>query len=172
MTDSNNIFRSRRSIRKYTAEPILHETLMEIMQDAMSGPSAMRKDPWEFIIIDDKKILADVSGFLPYGAMLKDAACGIVVCGDIDNAHCNSLSYMLQDVSSAIENILLSAEMHNIGTCWLGVHPREERVEAISKYFNLPSTIIPVAVISMGYKAETKEPQTRFDINKIHFNKF
>lgn len=172
MTDSNNIFLSRRSIRKFTAEPIPDETIMQIMHDAMSGPSAMRRDPWEFIIADDKKVLADVASFLPHGTMLKDAARGIIVCGNIDEAHCNSLSYMLQDVSSAIENILLSAEMHNIGTCWLGVHPREERMEAISQYFNLPPAIIPIAVIAMGFKAETKSPESRFNINKIHFNKF
>ena len=172
MSQSNNIFRSRRSIRKYTAEKIPSETITEIMQDAMSGPSAMRLDPWEFIIIDDASILADIAQFMPHGAFLKDASHGIIACGDISRAHINSISYLLQDVSSAVENLLLSAEAHNIGTCWLGVHPREERVEAISKYFNLPENIIPVAAISMGFKAETKEPQSRFDNNKLHFNKF
>lgn len=172
MAEISNIFRSRRSIRKYTAEKIPPDVLNEILCDAMSGPSAMRLDPWEFIVIDDKKILADVAQFMPHGAFLKDAACGIVVCGDINRAHINSISYLLQDVSSAVENLLLSAEMHNIGTCWLGVHPREERMEAVAKYFDLPENIIPVAAVAMGYKAESKEPQSRFDINKIHFNKF
>ena len=172
MSETTTIFRNRRSIRKYTAEKIPSETIMEIMQDAMSGPSAMRLDPWEFIIIDDASILADIAQFLPNGAFLKDAPCGIIVCGDISRAHINSISYLLQDVSSAIENLLLSAEAHNIGSCWLGIHPREERMEAVSKYFNLPENIIPVAAVSMGFKAENKEPQSRFDINKLHFNKF
>lgn len=172
MTEISDIFKSRRSIRKYTAEKIPRETILEIMQDAMSGPSAMRLDPWEFIIIDDPNILADIAQFLPHGAFLKDASHGIIVCGDINRAHANSISYLLQDVSSAIENLLLSAEVHNIGTCWLGVHPREERMKAISEYFDLSSEIIPVAAIAMGFKAETKDPQSRFDINKIHFNKF
>lgn len=172
MSETTNIFRNRRSIRKYTAEKIPAETIMEIMQDAMSGPSAMCLDPWEFIIIDDASILAEIAQFLPNGAFLKDAPCGIIVCGDISRAHINSISYLLQDVSSAIENLLLSAEAHNIGSCWLGIHPREERMEAVSKYFNLPENIIPVAAVSMGFKAETKEPQSRFDINKLHFNKF
>ena len=172
MSETTNIFRNRRSIRKYTAEKIPTETIMEIMHDAMSGPSAMRLDPWEFIIVNDASILADIAQFLPNGAFLKDAPCGIIVCGDISRAHINSISYLLQDVSSAIENLLLSAEAHNIGSCWLGIHPREERIEAVSKYFNLPENIIPVAAVSMGFKAETKEPQSRFDINKLHFNKF
>ena len=172
MSETTTIFRNRRSIRKYTAEKIPSETIMEIMQDAMSGPSAMRLDPWEFIIIDDASILADIAQFLPNGAFLKDAPCGIIVCGDISRAHINSISYLLQDVSSAIENLLLSAEAHNIGSCWLGVHPRTERIEGISKYFSLPGNIIPVAVVALGFKAETKAPDTRYDKNKIHYNGF
>ena len=172
MTEAANIFRSRRSIRKYTAEKIPSDTINEILRDAMSGPSAMRLDPWEFIVIDDEKILADIAQYMPHGTFLKDASHGIIVCGDIDRAHINSISYLLQDVSAAVENLLLSAEAHDIGTCWLGVHPREERMEAVAKYFNLPSNIIPVAAVAMGFKAEDKEPQSRFDINKIHYNKF
>lgn len=167
-----NIFKSRRSIRKFTAEPIPQEVMTSILEDAMSGPSAMRRDPWEFIVINDKKMLADVSSFLPHGGLLQDAACGVVVCGDIKNAHDNSESYMLQDVSAAIENLLLSAESRNIGSCWLGVHPRRDRIEGISRYFSLPENIIPVAVIALGFKAETKDPETRFNINKIHYNGF
>ena len=167
-----NIFKSRRSIRKFTAEPIPQEVMTSILEDAMSGPSAMRRDPWEFIVINDKKMLADVSSFLPHGGLLQDAACGVVVCGDIKNAHDNSESYMLQDVSAAIENLLLSAESRNIGSCWLGVHPRRDRIEGISRYFSLPENIIPVAVIALGFKAETKAPETRYDKNKIHYNGF
>lgn len=167
-----NIFQSRRSIRKFTAQPIPAETITSILEDAMSGPSAMRRDPWEFIVIDNKKILADVASFLPHGSLLKDAACGIIVCGDIANAHDNSESYMLQDVSAAIENLLLSAESHNIGSCWLGVHPRPDRMENISRYFSLPSNIIPVAAIALGFKDETKSSETRYNKNKIHYNGF
>lgn len=167
-----NIFRSRRSIRKFTAQEIPADTLDSILEDAMSGPSAMRRDPWEFIVLTDKKMLSDVSAFLPHGGLLKDAACGIIVCGDMSRAHDNSESYMLQDVSAAVENLLLSAESHNIGSCWLGVHPRIDRMENISRYFSLPSGIVPVAAIALGFKDETKSPETRFDKNKIHYNGF
>ena len=167
-----NIFKSRRSIRKFTAEPIPQEVMTSILEDAMSGPSAMRRDPWEFIVVDDRKILADLAALHPYGGMLNEAAIGVVVCGDMEKANSNSESYMLQDVSAAVENLLLSAESHNIGSCWLGVHPRTERIEGISKYFSLPGNIIPVAVVALGFKAETKAPETRYDKNKIHYNGF
>lgn len=172
MADPNNIFHQRRSIRKFTAREIPRLTIMEILGDAMASPSAMRRDPWEFIVLDEKKVLADVSEFLPHGAFLKDSAAGIIVCGDINEAHMNELSYMLQDVSAAIQTILLSAEARGLGSCWLGVHPREERVDAIRKYFKLPENIIPVCVIALGFKAEEKEPETRFNPDKVHFNRY
>lgn len=170
MADPNNIFHSRRSIRKFTADKIPRLTIMEILSDAMASPSAMRRDPWQFIVLDEQKTLSDISEFLPHGAFLKDSAAGIIVCGDINEAHMNELSYMLQDVTAAIQTILLSAEARGIGSCWLGVHPRMERVEAIRKHFNIPENIIPVCVIALGFKAETKEPETRFNPDKVHFN--
>lgn len=172
MLNNENIFTKRRSIRSYSGEKISPGIINSILRDAMSGPSAMRRDPWEFIVIDDPAILSDVASFLPHGAMLKDASHGIIVCGDISKAHDNSLSYMLQDVSAAIENLLLSAEMNNIGSCWLGVHPREDRIKAISEYFKLPDNIIPVCAVALGFKAETKAPESRFDPKKIHFNRY
>ena len=55
-------------------------------------------------------------------------ALGIVVCGNLAGAHDRQLSYLLQDCSAAIENMLLAAQALGLGACWLGVHPREDRV--------------------------------------------
>jgi nitroreductase len=65
---------------------------------------------------------------------------------------------------------LLAASALDLGACWLGVHPREDRIENIKKYFNLPEEIIPVSVISIGYPAEEKEYRKRFFSENVHFN--
>ena len=170
-TKLNAIF-SRRSIRSYEAKEIPEGILKNILKAAMSAPSACAKDPWDFLVIKDKKMLADIAAGLPNGKMLVSAALGIVVCGDIQKAHANELSYMLQDCSAAIENILVSAGMLGIGTCWLGVHPREERIVHIRKLLSIPDNIIPLAVISMGYPAEKKEARTRYSDAAVHFEKW
>lgn len=163
---------ARRSIRKYTEKAIPENILRDLLEAAMSAPSAVAKDPWEFIVLTDKTLMTSVAEALPNGKMLPSAAAGIIVCGDISKAHGNELSYLLQDCSAAIENILLAATMLNLGACWLGVHPRQERIEHIKKLFRLPDKIIPVSVIALGYPDEQKEPRTRFDSKKIHINSF
>ncbi len=163
-----DIFYNRRSVRKYENREIAAETVDELLKAAMSAPSAVAKDPWRFIVLRDRKKLKEVASGLPNGVMLGDAAVGVIVCGDIDAAHDNSLSYMIQDCSAAIENLLLAASMHGLGACWLGVHPREERVEHIRQIFSLPKNIIPISAIAIGHPAESPEPRCRYNKDYVH----
>jgi nitroreductase len=76
-------------------------------------------------------MLSRIADTLPYGRMVGSAALGIVVCGDLEAAHDKQLSYLLQDCSAAIENMLLCAHVLGLGACWLGVHLREQRVKSL-----------------------------------------
>ncbi|NLB56191.1 MAG: nitroreductase family protein [Lentisphaerae bacterium] len=172
MNRSLEMIFARRSIRAYRDEPIQDSTLHDILEAAMAAPSAVAKDPWHFIVIKDKKTLAAVSQGLPNGKMLATAGAGIIVCGDIDKAHDGSLSYMLQDCSAATMNILLSASALGLGGCWLGIHPREERIEHLRKLFGFPSNIIPVCAIALGVPAEEREPRTRYRDDAVHVDKW
>lgn len=163
---------ARRSIRVYQDKKISEETIKDLLEAAAAAPSAVAKDPWEFIVIQNKITLNKISEALPNGKMLATAPLGIIVCGDINRAHGNELSYMLQDCSASIQNILIAASMLGLGACWLGVHPRQERVDFIKKFFNLSENIIPVSAIAIGYPAETKEPRTRFNEKYIHREKW
>jgi nitroreductase len=104
--------------------------------------------------------------------MLAEANAALVICGDINRAHDQELSFLLQDLSAAIENILLAASMLGLGACWLGIHPREERIMAVRGLYNLPEGILPVAGISLGWPAEEKEPRTRFNPALVHFEQW
>jgi nitroreductase len=88
---------------------------------------------------------------------------GIVVCGDQEAAHDKQLSFCLQDCSAAIENLLLAASALGLGACWLGVHPREERMRHVREALRIPEQVLPVAVIAIGVPAEQKEARTRFN---------
>ncbi len=162
----------RRSIRKFTNKPVNASQLNSLLEAAMSGPSAVAKDPWRFIVVRDQKNLETISQFLPNGSFLAAAACGIIVCGDINEAHDNSLSYLIQDCSAAIENILLAITALQLGGCWLGVHPREDRIENISRFCKLPSNIIPIGVIALGHPVTTPEPRSRYNPDKVKQEKW
>jgi len=162
----------RRSIRVFLPGEVSDEQVKTLLEAAMSAPSAVAKDPWRFVVVRKKETLKKIADALPNGKMLSDAAVGIVVCGDIEAAHDKQLSYMLQDCAAAIENLLLAAHILGLGACWLGVHPRENRIKAIKEILGLPENIIPVSVVAVGKPGETKEPRTRYKAEKVHYERW
>jgi nitroreductase len=159
----------RRSIRAYTSETVSDETVQKLLKAAMAAPSAAATDPWRFIVVKNRGMLAKIAEALPFGRMVGSAALGIVVCGDLDAAHDKQLSYLLQDCSASIENLLLCAHILGLGACWLGVHPRAQRVKSLQEILKLREPVIPVACIAIGYPAEAKEARTRFNSDYVRF---
>ncbi len=163
---------ARRSVRKYGKGEVSAEIERDLLDAAMAAPSACCKDPWHFLTLRDRTTLGKVADGLPNGRMLADAGLGIVVCGDLGKAHGGELSYMLQDCSAAIENILLAASMLGLGACWLGVHPRPDRVAHLRKTLGIPETVTPISVISIGHPAEKQPPRTRYNAELVHSGKW
>jgi nitroreductase len=162
----------RRSIRKYTEEPVSDDDLNILLKAAMAAPSAGNRQSWEFIIIRDSEVLNAMIDYHPSGGynMLGHAPLAIVVCGDAKKEMYESL--WIQDCSAATENILIAAQSLGLGAVWLGVHPMEDRIAKIKKLLGLPEKIIPLSVVSVGHPAEKKGPSKRFDKDRIHMNKW
>lgn len=165
----NTIFK-RRSIRKYTDKVISDELIEKVLRAGMAAPSAGNQQPWHFIVIDDREILNDIPKFHPYSAMLKEASHAIVVCGDVNLQRYKG--YWVQDCSAATENMLLMATELGLGSVWLGVYPLEERIKGLKELLGLPESVIPLCIIALGYPAETKEPNDRFDATRVHSNRW
>jgi nitroreductase len=161
---------SRRSIRVYAPGEVNEAVVTQLLQAAMAAPSALC--PWRFVVIRKKKTLSTITAALPNGDMLATAPLCIVVCGDLDAAHDRQLSYLLQDCSAAIENLLLCAHALGLGACWLGVHPQEERIRKLEEILQLPASVIPIAAISIGHPGEEKKPRTRFNCEYVHWEKW
>jgi nitroreductase len=162
----------RRSIRAYRSDDVDEALVRDLLEAAMAAPSAVAKDPWDFVVIRDRQMLSRIAAGLPNGGMLATAPVGIVICGDLRRAHDGQLSYLLQDCSAAIENLLLAASTLQLGACWLGVHPREDRIAHIRSLLAIPAEILPVAAIAIGWPAETKEPRTRYRAQAVHREKW
>ncbi|NLF94828.1 MAG: nitroreductase family protein [Oligosphaeraceae bacterium] len=163
---------ARRSIRKFQLRPVAVETLRELVRAAMAAPSACAKNPWEFIVVTDKATLETIAGFLPNGKFLPQAAAAIVVCGDQAKAHAAELSFLLQDCSAAVQNILLAACQLGLGACWLGVHPRQERIDRLQQLWHLPPSVLPIACLAIGWPAEEKPPRTNFQEEAVHWQQW
>ena len=169
MNSKLNYLFSRRSIRKYKSADVEGNLVRDLLEAAMAAPSAVAKDPWAFVVIRDRARLARVAEVLPNGSMLAEAPLGFVVCGDLHRAHDGQLSYLLQDCSAAIENLLLAANTLGLGACWLGVHPREERVRHIRDLLDIPAAVIPIAAIAVGWPAESHDPRSRYREDAVHW---
>jgi nitroreductase len=160
----------RRSIRKYTGKDVSDESIKELLKAAMAAPSAGNQQPWDFIVVKDRMVLNEIPKFHQYAQMLKEAPVAIVVCGVLERE--KHKGYWTQDCAAAIENILIEAQFLGLGAVWLGVYPREDRVAGLKKLLDIPESVIPIAVISIGHPAESKDASQRYDEKKIHLNKW
>src|ERR1035441_9895232 len=142
MTDDNlGFILGRRSIRVYSPGEVSETVVTKLLEAAMAAPSAMTKDPWRFVVVRDKQTLSKLAALHPGAAMLTSAAVAIVVCGDLDAALERQLSYLLQDCSAAIENLLLAAHAQGLGACWVGIHPGEALIKRVKE---LPAAAVAV----------------------------
>ena len=171
MHDKLDFIYQRRSVRLFTDDPVSDAQIKAILEAGMSAPSARARDPWRFVVTRQSEDLEAMRTIAPNGSMLKEAAAAFLVCGDIGAAHENQESYMLQDVSACIENMLLAINGLGLGGCWIGIHPREQRIEGMRTYFNLPESIIPIAGIALGHPLKKLEKRTRFSNDYVLVNR-
>ena len=157
----------RRSIRVYSPGEVSEAAVTKLLEAAMAAPSAMTKDPWRFILVRDRQTLTQLATLHPGAAMLSSAAMAILVCGDLDVAFERQISYLLQDCSAAIENLLLAAHAQGLGACWVGIHPGEPLIKRVKELLSLPASFAPVAAISLGQPGEQPPPRTRFNADYV-----
>jgi len=168
--DALNAILSRRSIRKYTAQPVSEEMIRELLEAAMAAPSAGNEQPWHFVVMDDREILDAIPRFHPYSRMLEEAPMAILVCGDLELQKYEG--YWVQDCSAATENLLIAAQAKGLGAVWLGVYPIEERVAGFRNLLGVPDHVIPFALISIGYPAEQKPGADRYNSSRVRRNRW
>jgi len=160
----------RRSIRKYTSKPVPEGVVRDILKAAMSAPSAGDERPWEFIVIRDKNILEELMKVHPYAQMLNETSVAIVVCGHVKTEVYSD--FWVQGCAAATENILIEATAKGLGCVWLGIYPMQDRVSGIKKLLGIPEDVMPLALVPLGYPAEKKKAENRFDVCRIHDDKW
>lgn len=156
----------RRSIRRYTTEPVDDVLVDKLLEAAFSAPSSNNQQPWHFIVIRDREKLARVPDFHPWSAMAPKAQLAVLICADPDLAKGNQM--WIQDCSAATENLLIAAASLGLGAVWLGVHPLTEREEGCRKLLGIPENIVPFALVPIGWPAEEKGKAKRRTEGRVH----
>jgi len=163
----DNIFK-RRSVRRYNDREVEREKIDWLLKAAMAAPTACNNQSWEFLVVTDRTLLAKLRQNLEYGPY--DAPVAIIPCHNpklVRNPRCEP--FWEQDLSAAIENILLAAVSMGLGTVWLGVYPKKDIVAFVRRLFKMPEDLVPIAVILTGYPAESKQPRTQYKEERIHW---
>lgn len=168
--DAMEAILSRRSIRKYTSDPVDDETVAKLLEAAMAAPTAANQQSWRFVVIKDRALLEKIPDVHPYSSMTPGAAVVIAVCGETEDT--KHPGYWVQDCAAATQNLLLAAHALGLGAVWLGVHPREERSEGIRALLGLPKHVAPLSLVAIGHPAEAKPPAGRFDPAKVHLERW
>jgi nitroreductase len=163
----------RRSIRKFTGQAVEPAKVKLLLEAGMAAPSASNTQPWEFVVIDDPVTLKRLRTNLPLGKF--NSPLCIVVCGNPEGGlrkAVTSRMFWVQDCSAATENILIAAVGLGLGAVWCGVHPVfifEGRMRAV---LGIPPKVTPLGVIQIGYPAEEKEPGTKYQESRVHWQKY
>jgi nitroreductase len=164
------IFR-RRSIRKFTDQPLEKETLTLLLQAGMAAPSAVNSQPWEFIVITDPEMLSKLRDKLRFAR--HNAPAAIVVLGSPERAN-NAAGRMFwqQDCSAAMENMLIAAVGLGLGAVWIGIHPVQPFVRAVREILEIPERVTPLGMMQVGHPAEEKPARTQYDAHKVYWQKY
>lgn len=163
----NLLFR-RRSVRKYTSQTIGPEKLQLLIEAAVMAPSAGNQQPWQFILVTDRTRLNELASVTTNAGMLRKATAAVVVVADLVRVFKPDM--WVQDCSAATQNILLQATELELGSVWIGVFPREDRMEKTASLLGIPSPHLPFSIIALGYPAEFPPTPQRFTPDLIHLN--
>ena len=170
--DALTAIMTRRSIRAYSQHPVPEELIRILVEAGMSAPSAFNERTQEFIVINDRKILDAIFNLNPKALQLKKASVAIMISGNQEREKFKGEGYWQLDGAVAAENILIAAHAMGLGAVWTAIYPYPDRIPAVKKLLNLPEQVIPLTIIPIGYPAEQKPKENRFDPSRLHTNRW
>ena len=164
---------TRVSVREFTGEKISEAQIDTLLRAAMAAPSAINKQPWAFVVVNDEAVLAKLGEALPYSRCSNHPAVAIIPCGDLTKAIPGEMAnFWINDVSAATENLLLAAHAMGLGAVWTGLHPDMNRAKMVQEMLDLPEYIIPLCVVPVGVPAEQPAVKEKYNTENIHYNRW
>lgn len=166
---------TRASVRSYTSQKVEAGKIDSLLHAGMAAPSAVNRQPWRFVVVQDTTTLHAIAETTPNARMAASAPLAIVVCGDMtvySDDEQMLRQFWVQDASAATENILLAAHALGLGAVWTGIYPSEERCAAIGRLLRLPDTVTPLCTIVIGYPAEQPEVKDKWNTKNVSYELF
>ena len=166
---------NRRSVRQFTEETVPQEKIEKVLQAALTSASGKGVRPWEFIVVQDKQGIQDLSGCRPgVGKTIAGANVAIVVAA---NAEISDI--WIEDCSIAMANMYLMAEEQGVGGVWIHCRGREtpdggDTEEYVKDLLGIPAGFRVLSIFVFGVPANHPAPYEpdQLKTEKIHYGKF
>jgi nitroreductase len=171
MTKELELFRKRRTIRRFTAEEVSEEALQALLEAASVAPSRLDRRPLHYVLIRDKASRTKIAEALRVRPYIEEAPVVIAVCAD----PAVSTTWEL-DASAAIENMLLAATAMGLGGAWVGSKGSqlwEQALEVLHTDVGVPAGIAVASLVCIGHPGEQKRAYNRgekLDPVRVHYD--
>lgn len=162
--DALEAIKTRRSVRLYQDKPIPKKVLEDIIDCARLAPTAMNRQPWEFVVVTEKETRQRIADLTDYGKHIAQAAACVAV-------FCEDTKYFLEDGAAATQNILLAAWAHGVGSCWIA-GDKKAYAEDICRLLGLPENCKLVSLIPLGYPADVPQKDKRPLEDVLHWERY
>jgi len=164
----------RRTVRRFTAEPVRDDQIDTMLEMAMYAPSRLDRQPWHFVVIRDKELQKELGDLMRIKPYLEDAPVVVAVYGLQDASPTWKM-----DVSAAIQNILLAATGLGLGATWASAPDNvnwETGEDLLCQRLGVPREDVRIAAfVAIGHPGREPEPHDkplRFDSQKVHYGRW
>jgi len=154
---------TRRSVRRFTGEPVRREDLLEIVRAGTWAPSGLNNQPWRFVAIRDRVVLDGLARLTKYRKILEGAPAAVAVFLDRDAVYDRTKD--VQAMGACLQNLLLAAHALGLGAVWLG--EILNRAEEARRLLELPEPMELMAVVAIGRPARGKEKSSRKAVDEV-----
>jgi nitroreductase len=151
------LIKKRRSIRKYTDQPVTDRQIRQLLEAAMAAPSGSNIQPWDFVVVRDPDLKRQLAQTHTWSYMAADATVVFVVC-----TNQSASGHWLEDASAATQNLLLAVTALGLGAVWVGIYPGTDRKAHVRQVLAIPDEIRVLCLVPVGHPAESKPPRTQY----------
>ena len=141
----------RKSVRSYIEKEIPEEILKDIIDCARLAPTGYNKQAWKFVVVTNKNLKKAIAREAKYGRFIAEAgACVAVFCNE------EEAETPLEDACAATENILIAANIYELGTCWVNSYEKKHSSK-VEQILQAPENMTLMTLIAMGYYEDDKK---------------
>lgn len=168
MLDVLTAIKERREITQFTAEPIHHEQIEQLIQALYYAPTGNNLPSREFILVSDQTMLQALTPATPFMKWLEHSACAFVIVGNPEES-----KYWLQDATLAGGYLWLAAQALGIGAAWGAIYHSEDHVESekresfVRERLQIPDALRVVAIIGLGYAAVQPPTKAMIPLDRV-----